>query len=146
MFRQEGIGSLLLGFRPTMTGYMLQGATKFGLFELFKAQAAKVIGPERAAENAMAVYLASSASAETLASVLLCPFEALRIKKVGQPAFPTGIFPGLRTVVQSEGVGGYAQRCPTSALTSQTLPRTSSPPRKAAALHYCATHCLLLLH
>lgn len=107
MLKEEGLGSLLLGFRPTMAGYVLQGAAKFGLFELFKASATERLGQERAANNAMAIYLASSASAETLASVLLCPFEALRIRKVGNPTYPTGILDGLRTVTAQEGVGGY---------------------------------------
>ena len=111
MFKQEGLSSLLLGFRPTMTGYLLQGGAKFGFFELFKAESTKLVGQERAANNSMAIYLASSATAEIVASFLLCPFEALRIRKVGQPTFPTAIMAGLRNVVQHEGVGGYVIDC-----------------------------------
>lgn len=106
MFRQEGLSSLLLGFRPTMAGYLLQGAAKFGFFEFFKATSTKTIGHERAVNNSMAIYLASSATAEIVASVLLCPFEALRIRKVGQPTFATGIVAGFRNVVHHESVGG----------------------------------------
>ena len=107
MFKQEGLSSLLLGFRPTMAGYILQGGAKFGLFEFFKAAATKRVGEDRAARNAMAIYLISSATAEVMASVLLCPFEALRIRKVGQPSFPTDILAGFRNVLQQEGVSGH---------------------------------------
>ena len=41
-FRQvikgEGAGALLTGFGPTAAGYFLQGAFKFGGYELFKQQ------------------------------------------------------------------------------------------------------------
>eukprot|EP01089_Gocevia_fonbrunei_P013796 TRINITY_DN361_c0_g1_i5.p1 TRINITY_DN361_c0_g1~~TRINITY_DN361_c0_g1_i5.p1 ORF type:complete len:313 (+),score=18.51 TRINITY_DN361_c0_g1_i5:137-1075(+) len=106
MLQQEGASSLRRGFRPTVAGYLLQGAAKFGFFELFKARCTKLVGEMRASEYSMVIYLVSSATAEILGSFLLCPFEALRIRKVGQPAFPREIIAGFKNVVQQEGVGG----------------------------------------
>lgn len=46
-FRQvvqtEGAGALLTGFGPTAAGYFLQGAFKFGGYELFKQQAINLL-------------------------------------------------------------------------------------------------------
>ena len=107
MYQEEGLASLRRGFRPTIAGYLLQGAAKFGFFELFKAECVRTLGSERAARNSMGIYLLSSATAETVASVLLCPFEALRIRKVGQTSFPKSILGGFRSVMQTDGVAGY---------------------------------------
>lgn len=46
-FRQvvqaEGAGALLTGFGPTAAGYFLQGAFKFGGYELFKQQSINLL-------------------------------------------------------------------------------------------------------
>lgn len=40
---QEGAGALLTGFGPTAAGYFLQGAFKFGGYELFKKQSINLL-------------------------------------------------------------------------------------------------------
>jgi solute carrier family 25 (mitochondrial phosphate transporter), member 3 len=111
MVRQEGIGSILLGLSPTVVGYVLQGACKFGFYEYFKSRAVDWIGQERASRNPLKVYLASSAAAETVASIFLCPFEALRIRMVSRPQeyAVAGLFGGLSKMASQEGVSGYAR-------------------------------------
>jgi solute carrier family 25 phosphate transporter 3 len=39
----EGAGALLTGFGPTAAGYFLQGAFKFGGYELFKQQSINLL-------------------------------------------------------------------------------------------------------
>ncbi|KAI2625354.1 mitochondrial phosphate carrier protein [Hypomontagnella submonticulosa] len=102
----DGAAALLTGFGPTVTGYFLQGAFKFGGYEFFKRQTNDWLGPEKAAANRNAVYLASSAAAEFLGDVLLCPFEAARIRLVSQPTFATGMLPALAKMVRYEGTAG----------------------------------------
>lgn len=102
----DGAAALLTGFGPTVTGYFLQGAFKFGGYEFFKRKTNDYLGPEKAAANRNAVYLASSAAAELLGDVLLCPFEAARIRLVSQPAFAPNMLSALGKMVRYEGMAG----------------------------------------
>lgn len=99
-------GALLTGFGPTVTGYFLQGAFKFGGYEFFKRQTNDFLGPEKAAANRNAVYLASSAAAEFLGDILLCPFEAVRIRLVSQPSFAPNMLSAFGRMVKHEGMAG----------------------------------------
>lgn len=110
-FRQviakEGAGALLTGFGPTAAGYFLQGAFKFGGYELFKQQCITYLGYETASNNRTAVYLASSALAEFFADIALCPLEATRIRLVSQPDFATGLVSGMSKIASQEGLGAF---------------------------------------
>ncbi|KAJ7249355.1 mitochondrial carrier domain-containing protein [Mycena rebaudengoi] len=107
VIQKEGAGALLTGFGPTFAGYFLQGAFKFGGYELFKQQAINVLGVEGARENRTAVYLASSALAEFFADIALCPLEATRIRLVSQPTFASGLVGGFGKILRTEGVGAF---------------------------------------
>ncbi|KAJ3036201.1 mitochondrial phosphate carrier protein [Rhizophlyctis rosea] len=104
VIQKEGAGALLTGFGPTFAGYFLQGAFKFGGYELWKKTFIDYLGPETAAQNATAVYLASSAIAEFFADVALCPLEATRIRLVSQPTFANGLLGGFSRILREEGV------------------------------------------
>jgi len=110
-FRQvvqaEGAGALLTGFGPTAAGYFLQGAFKFGGYELFKQQSINLLGLETASQNRTAVYLASSALAEFFADIALCPLEATRIRLVSQPEFASGLMSGFGKILKNEGIGAF---------------------------------------
>ncbi|KAE8407226.1 mitochondrial phosphate carrier protein [Aspergillus pseudonomiae] len=103
---QEGAAALTTGFGPTVIGYFLQGACKFGGYEFFKKLTVDAIGQDAASRNRNAVYLTSSATAEFFGDVLLCPFEAVRIRLVSQPTFARGLVDGLRKMALQEGVSG----------------------------------------
>ncbi|KAK6592103.1 Mitochondrial phosphate carrier protein 1 [Botrytis cinerea] len=110
-FRQviakEGASALLTGAGPTFAGYFLQGAFKFGGYELFKQQAINMIGYENAVNNKTAVYLASSATAEFFADIALCPLEATRIRLVSDPTYANGLIGGFSKMLKNEGVGAF---------------------------------------
>ncbi|KAI9675702.1 MAG: mitochondrial phosphate carrier protein [Caeruleum heppii] len=103
----EGAGALLTGFGPTAAGYFLQGAFKFGGYELFKQQAINYLGYETASNNRTAVYLASSAAAEFFADIALCPLEATRIRLVSEPTFASGLLSGFSKIAKTEGLGAF---------------------------------------
>jgi solute carrier family 25 phosphate transporter 3 len=110
-FRQvianDGAGALLTGLGPTAAGYFLQGAFKFGGYELFKQQSINFLGYETARENRTAVYLASSALAEFFADIALCPLEATRIRLVSEPTYANGLIGGFSKMLKNEGVGAF---------------------------------------
>lgn len=102
----EGPGALLTGLGPTITGYCLQGAFKFGGYEFFKARAVDYLGQSTAANHRNAVYLGSAAAAEFLGDIALCPFESVRIRLVSQPSYATDSISALAKLAREEGIGG----------------------------------------
>ncbi|KAK6842820.1 hypothetical protein PG987_003680 [Apiospora arundinis] len=78
IFRQEGLRGIFTGWGPTLLGYSAQGAFKYGWYEYFKKTYADIAGPENAYKYKTGLYLAASASAEFLADIALCPFEAVK--------------------------------------------------------------------
>ncbi|KAI0545988.1 mitochondrial phosphate carrier protein [Xylaria curta] len=102
----EGAGALATGLGPTVAGYFLQGALKFGGYEFLKTRAIDTFGYETACNNRYAIYLGSSAIAEIAGDIVLCPFEAVRIRLVSQPGFGRGMGDGFARIVREEGVRG----------------------------------------
>lgn len=107
VIQTEGAGALLTGFGPTAAGYFLQGAFKFGGYELFKQQSINLLGYENAVNNRTLVYIASAAVAEFFADVALCPLEATRIRLVSQPTYANGLLGGFSKMLKQEGIGAF---------------------------------------
>jgi len=99
----EGVGALATGLGATAAGYFVQGWFKFGGVEFFKIKTAQLLGDEAAWKYRTAIYLGSSAAAEVIADVFLCPLEATRIRAVGNPAFPQSLPSGLVHIIKNEG-------------------------------------------
>ncbi|BEJ01232.1 hypothetical protein CcaverHIS631_0510890 [Cutaneotrichosporon cavernicola] len=110
-FRQiissEGVGALLTGLGPTVVGYAIQGAFKFGGYEFWKKQAIDYFGVEKASQNRQAIYLGASGIAEFFADIALCPLEATRIRLVSQPTFASGLASGFLRILREEGPGAF---------------------------------------
>lgn len=61
--------------------------------------------------NQTAVFLAASASAEFIADVALCPFEAIKVRmQTTLPPFAPTLRAGWAKVVKEEGYGGYVTK------------------------------------
>ena len=113
----------------TQWGYVLQGGCKFGFFEVFKKTASTLINnPETTSKFKMPIYMISSALAETIATVALCPFEAVRIKQVTQPSFARGMFSGMAKIRSVEGTFGYDRAASAAARSPHTFTRTHAHP------------------
>ncbi|KAL1405880.1 mitochondrial phosphate carrier protein [Vanrija albida] len=104
---KEGAGALLTGLGPTVVGYALQGAFKFGGYEFWKKTAIDTLGVETASANRQAIYLGASGIAEFFADIVLCPLEATRIRLVSQPTFASGLTSGFLRILREEGVGAF---------------------------------------
>jgi len=101
--KEEGFGMLLQGMRTTFVGYLLQGATKYGLWEVFKAE----LGYGRAAGcSKVLILVAAALVAEIFASLVLCPFERMRIRLVADPNFAQGMVPAIRRMLREDGFVG----------------------------------------
>ncbi|RRT79731.1 hypothetical protein B296_00021064 [Ensete ventricosum] len=106
LLKEQGVRGFFRGWVPTLLGYSAQGACKYGFYEFFKKYYSDIAGPEYAAKYKTLIYLAGSASAEVIADVALCPFEAVKVRVQTQPGFARGLSDGLPKFVRSEGALG----------------------------------------
>jgi len=102
----SGVRGLFKGWGPTLLGYSAQGLCKFGFYEYFKYQFSEIVGHENAYKYRDVVYLFASASAEVIADVALCPFEAVKVRVQTNPTYATGLMDGLPKLYATEGLGG----------------------------------------
>jgi len=77
---EEGVAGTWKGFGPTFIGYSLQGAFKYGLYEVFKDMYMNAAGEEASEKYKGLIWLAGSASAEFFADIALCPWEMTKVK------------------------------------------------------------------
>ncbi|KAL2758756.1 hypothetical protein ACRALDRAFT_2040859 [Sodiomyces alcalophilus JCM 7366] len=107
IYRAEGVRGVFTGWGPTAVGYSAQGAGKYGFYEFFKKKYSDLAGPENAVKYRTLLYLTASASAELLADIALCPFEAVKVRMQGSIPSPfAGTLDGIRKVTAKEGVAG----------------------------------------
>lgn len=92
LVNKHGVGALFTGWLPTLLGYNVQGALKFGFYEFFKLLYSDMLGPKKAEERRTLIYLAGSASAEFIADIALCPFEAVKVRVQTQPHFTKSFY------------------------------------------------------
>ncbi|KAJ5161163.1 mitochondrial phosphate carrier protein [Penicillium capsulatum] len=103
----EGLRGVVTGYGPTFFGYSAQGAFKYGGYEFFKKFYSDLVGEERARKWKTSLYLVASASAELIADVALCPFEAVKVRmQTTIPPDIRGTFSGISTIVAKEGTSG----------------------------------------
>ena len=94
----------MFGWSPTLVGYSFQGAGKYGCYEVFKYWYGDRLFPNT---NKTVVYLGASASAEFIADVFLCPFEAIKVRmQTTLPPYANGLVEGWQKIQAKEGLGG----------------------------------------
>jgi len=102
----QGWKGLTVGWAPTLYGYFLQGACKFGIYEYLKDQASKRVAPDTLHQYKLPVYAAASAVAETVGSTLLTPWEAVRIRQVSKPDYAPSMLGVFSRMHREEGMKG----------------------------------------
>ena len=91
---------------PTAIGYSAQGLGKFGFYEIFKDLYAKALGEEKAKKYRATGWLVASACAEVIADVLLCPWEALKVRMqttLPPDSFTRKTIQGFNQIKSNEG-------------------------------------------
>lgn len=93
---------------PTIIGYSMQGMGKFGFYEFFK-DVYKGIAGDKADDYKVIGWAISSASAEVIADVFLCPMEALKVRmQTSKPGtFPLGFGEAFNQIKTQEGTNGF---------------------------------------
>eukprot|EP01025_Chloroclados_australasicus_P001046 TRINITY_DN10324_c0_g1_i1.p2 TRINITY_DN10324_c0_g1~~TRINITY_DN10324_c0_g1_i1.p2 ORF type:complete len:376 (-),score=46.49 TRINITY_DN10324_c0_g1_i1:255-1298(-) len=98
VIKESGVAGLFRGWAPTLVGYGFQGTCKFGFYEYFKKTYADMAGAEAALKYQTPLFLVASASAEVIADVALCPWEAVKVKVQTVPGYAKGLMDGLPKV------------------------------------------------
>lgn len=100
-----GPGVLLGGLGPTVVGYGIEGALKFGVYEVMKPVFAAIFDNGDGQGNTAAAFLMASVVAGAIASLVLCPMESTRIRIVTDPEYADkGLLTGLPKLVAEEGL------------------------------------------
>ncbi|PKA56003.1 Mitochondrial phosphate carrier protein 1, mitochondrial [Apostasia shenzhenica] len=103
LVKEQGPSSLWRGWSGKFFGYGAQGGCKFGLYEYFK----KMYTGLFKGHNQTLIYFVSSASAQIIADIALCPFEAVKIRVQTQPQFAKGLMDGVPKLYAFEGLSGF---------------------------------------
>jgi solute carrier family 25 phosphate transporter 3 len=102
VIKRKGAAFLLQGMEPTLVGYGVEGALKFGFYETFKILLRKFID-----DKALTMLLAS-VLAGGMASIVLCPIEDTRIKMLQDPAYiDDGLISGLTRLFKTTGFASF---------------------------------------
>jgi len=102
----SGLPGVIKGWGPTLVGYSAQGLCKFGFYEYFKKKYSDLAGEKNAKKYKDLLYLTASASAEVIADVALCPWEAVKVRTQTKADFPRQMRIGLPKILSEEGIGG----------------------------------------
>lgn len=116
MVQDDGVMILAQGLAPTIVGYGIEGALKFGFYELFKP----IFG--NLTPNQFVNFLLASVVAGAVASVVLCPCEDARIRMVSDPTFAEGLVDAIFKLVKEDGV--LAMFAGLSAMLAKQVPYT----------------------
>ncbi|KAK4053507.1 Cu/Pi carrier [Microbotryomycetes sp. JL201] len=120
---EGGIRGLYTGFGPTLIGYSMQGAAKYGFYEYFKKTYSDMAGAENAEKYKDVIFLAGSASAEFLADIALVPMETVKVRiQTTFPPMAKGAVDGIQKVVAADGAGALYKSLPS--LWSRQIPYT----------------------
>lgn len=103
LLREQGASALWRGWSGKLFGYGAQGGCRFGLYEYFK----KLYSDVFVDCSRTFIFSLSSASAEVIGGVALCPFEAVKVRVQAQPRFAKGLLDGFPKLYASGGASGF---------------------------------------
>lgn len=106
--KEEGWDALLLGWQPTLVGYLWYGVTVYPGYEFFKRLFLALASPAIADAFRAPLVLLAGAAATVFACFGVCPAEACRIRMVADGNFRgLGLFDAARTMAAQDGVGVF---------------------------------------
>lgn len=115
--KEEGFNALLAGLGPTTWGYLMEGAIKFGVYEVLKpilnhslSRIAAMSSILTFLDSQFIAFFFSGIFSGLAASFVLCPMEVIRIRMVAEPNYSSGgwMQGGLK-ILRQEGVDGFTK-------------------------------------
>ena len=103
--KTDGPQALLGGLGPTVVGYGVEGAMKFGVYEVLKPVFSKLLAKDGVDQTTTFAYICASVVAGAVASLLLCPMEFTRIRIVTDPNYKgDNMMQAFHKLIQENGV------------------------------------------
>eukprot|EP00977_Amphora_coffeiformis_P006772 scaffold1485_cov171-Amphora_coffeaeformis.AAC.11 len=102
VLKNEGPSTFFSGWLPTLTGNFVGGAALYTLTEVIRRSLSEQAGP-LALTYEVPIILAAAATASAVGSVLICPFEAVRIRQQAQPNFAPNAISVFEKILEEEG-------------------------------------------
>ena len=105
ILQQEGISAFSKGMGQTLIGYGIHGSLKYGVYHELKPIVNDfLLQTMHISNQRLVVFILAAAMAELLGTLLLTPFESMRIRAVGQSdeekgAHESGAFRGLPALI-----------------------------------------------
>ena len=135
IIKDDGPTVLLGGLVSTVVGYGIEGAMKFGVYEVCKPIMTKLIKGSKGA-----AYIAASVFAGAVASILLCPMESTRIRQVTDPEYADkGLMAAFPQLVKEEGFGPMF-----SGIWAMLSKQVSNPPAVFSRLSVTSSQTILV--
>uniref|UniRef100_A0A0D6QRU4 Uncharacterized protein n=1 Tax=Araucaria cunninghamii TaxID=56994 RepID=A0A0D6QRU4_ARACU len=106
ILKEQGPAGLWKGWAGKLFGYGVQGGCRFGLYEYFKRLYCDAARQTSLKHHKTPIFLAGSASAQIIADLTLCPFEAVKVQVQTQPRFAKGLLDGFPKLYSTEGLSG----------------------------------------
>jgi solute carrier family 25 (mitochondrial phosphate transporter), member 3 len=117
IYQTEGLPALWVGLGPTTWGYLLEGAMKFGVYEVLKPRMFEIVTAVArlhpslsAVKSSTLSFVLCGAVAGLVASIMICPMEALRIRMLSEPQTYNprdGVWRSARAMVRREGFNAW---------------------------------------
>jgi len=81
---------------------------KFGFYEIFKDVYKRIVGDENAIKYRRIGWSVASGCAEVFADIMLCPWEAVKVRIQTSPhgTFPSELGVALTKMTGEQGIGG----------------------------------------
>lgn len=117
IMKEEGFGALWAGLGPTTFGYLLEGAIKFGVYEILKpvlkywlSRIASKSLRLTVLNSQIVTFVLSAVFSGLAASFVLCPMEVIRIRLVAEPTYSSrGWIRGGIKILKQEGLKGFTK-------------------------------------
>jgi len=115
--KEEGVSALWAGLGPTTFGYLLEGAIKFGVYEVLKqalkswlSRISSISSSLTFLNTQFVTFFFSGIFSGLAASFVLCPMEVIRIRLVAEPNYTSGGWiRGGYKILKKEGVNGFTK-------------------------------------
>jgi solute carrier family 25 phosphate transporter 3 len=100
---------MYVGWEPTLFGYCLQCAIKFGFFEYLKFRLALALPIEAVVRYPLVLLLTASGCAEFIADIVLAPFEVVKVRLQSLPPSrrPARVAEMVPRMWMTEGAQGF---------------------------------------
>jgi solute carrier family 25 (mitochondrial phosphate transporter), member 3 len=116
VYRDEGLSTFYSGWLPTLLGNFFAGGALYLLTEVIRKYLTEAVqqGSDVVAATTyeVPIILAAAATASAVSAMIICPFEAVRIRGVAQPQYAPNSFAVLQRLIRDDGIGALVNTIP----------------------------------